>query len=1077
MPGLNERFLDRENFYIAFKKVSYFLNQGNEWFDQILLAEYEATLPSHIQRLIDEIQNNTYSPKAIQPLPFPKRNRDNGKSRIRPYFNIHLDTQVIWVAILNVISELVEEKMPFWSYGNRLYRPIWFEEEDGENKLKKGSYHNASPHVYRKWNQSWPLYKRHASLTIKTISRNSIFKKEDIDDDKELNIFEQSENINFSDCKYLNNEFWKQTSEHRVFWAGLDMEKFFPSINPQKILENLKICLVKTNGEARDDYNMIFNTMEILLTVPIDLTGWIFKDLSGKDAFALKDEHSFSGIPTGLVAGGFLANLAMLDVDIEIDHYIQERRSIAVFKYVDDHIILSQSQQGLIEFLNYYHNLLKEKHNTINFQIEKTEPSGVFNYKKESGFRIIKKYERFLELDVDFPSPLMTDTLKKVSHIGNIEFELLEDKEIEDLEVDIRHLLVTDFPPTEIRKDTKMSFAAGKLCKLATQIKPNFSRVDFSLSGNMEKINELYLQEYELKKNKEPKTEFAKKNFHNKLRDHAKNSFVRENLTIEITAVGKRHKKIFNLLIKTLKDNPDKVQLWKKSIEFCMRTGYQGMKVLIDTIEKCEIHKRSKTFLKIYCLQTIQISLSKAVSELNSEDILFWRVYCLSSFINDISELKYHLSNAELAYPFAKKTNINFLAFKDFIDNEMISEEITLSQYNMQFFTKKSKNLTKIIPTENYPEDLIWFFSSRYSWEGKKVFLERVASTIDLSKRISWSILSISPELIPAETVLRITEYIPQKEIAIDLPYSEMSNLVFENGFSYEMLNSLFRKNKLEYQKIAPFYPTIDRKLNRKEDMFISLDEWLQLVLEQNKINKWLDPRLSEWTLLEIVRRISILITNELTTNEVWESPFNKIEYNFIHPTNYLIPKSWAVDKKMTWSDWQEIIKKDNIKFADKDSLIDDYRFFPASKMWKNHIVIFFGNGDIPLIMGLSVLLVKLISKRLDWPPAANKLVFIDKLFNNIYLMIEQENFSSDLRILLNAIFSKSDFDMFTQFDKIQFGKDEIQTVGQFGSYLIRIQEKLSKAQFHMTDKEPRQLVYVDIDDLNNSKEKYFNEL
>src|SRR5688500_5626899 len=98
MPDLTTQFLDKENFYIAFKKVSHFLRQLDEWYNPVELSEYEATLPMRIKKLRDKLEKREYYPKPIQPLPFPKRNLDNGRPRIRPYYTLHLDDQLVWTA-------------------------------------------------------------------------------------------------------------------------------------------------------------------------------------------------------------------------------------------------------------------------------------------------------------------------------------------------------------------------------------------------------------------------------------------------------------------------------------------------------------------------------------------------------------------------------------------------------------------------------------------------------------------------------------------------------------------------------------------------------------------------------------------------------------------------------------------------------------------------------------------------------------------------------------------------------------------------------------------------------------------
>ncbi len=177
---LDDRFLNKENFYLAFKRLRNYLYQNNEWYDPIEISSYEANLETNLIKLIDTIKNDTYKTKPIEPLPFPKKNQ-NGEDVIRPYFKISIDDQLVWIAIVNVIGKYLEDEMPNWSYGNRLFRPVWFEDKGNHKVIKFGSFHNSSPNLYRKWNQSWPLFRRYISITIKSMGYGKKFDTSKLD--------------------------------------------------------------------------------------------------------------------------------------------------------------------------------------------------------------------------------------------------------------------------------------------------------------------------------------------------------------------------------------------------------------------------------------------------------------------------------------------------------------------------------------------------------------------------------------------------------------------------------------------------------------------------------------------------------------------------------------------------------------------------------------------------------------------------------------------------------------------------------------------------------------------------------
>ncbi|PSJ19890.1 hypothetical protein CVH10_20485, partial [Halomonas sp. ND22Bw] len=64
------------------------------------------------------------------------------------------------------------------------------------------------------------------------------------------------------------------------------------------------------------------------------------------------------GIPTGLFVGGFLANVAMLDIDLIADQMLSDTRQIAHFRFVDDHEVLAYDFETLRVWIQTYMGLL-----------------------------------------------------------------------------------------------------------------------------------------------------------------------------------------------------------------------------------------------------------------------------------------------------------------------------------------------------------------------------------------------------------------------------------------------------------------------------------------------------------------------------------------------------------------------------------------------------------------------------------------------------------------------------------------------------------------------------------------------
>ena len=183
-----ELITDPTNLYLAWQKLKKALQPGDIWFDPIELANFEANLEKEFTQIRLSIRSNNYSLTPILPIGYPKAKRDE-EFQTRQTFNISVRDQLVWIAIVNIIGPELDSKMPFWSFGNRLFRSVWYEDKAGsENKeIKFGWYRHSSGFIYRKWNQSWPRYRRNISITTRVMAHNNLFKN-DIDKFKEQHI-------------------------------------------------------------------------------------------------------------------------------------------------------------------------------------------------------------------------------------------------------------------------------------------------------------------------------------------------------------------------------------------------------------------------------------------------------------------------------------------------------------------------------------------------------------------------------------------------------------------------------------------------------------------------------------------------------------------------------------------------------------------------------------------------------------------------------------------------------------------------------------------------------------------------
>jgi len=1050
MDDIKSRFLNQENFYLAFKKLSNYYSKSNEWFDLIEMSDYEANLETNLSRLILKITDKVYSPSTIEPLPFPKQNNKENKKRIRQYFKISIEDQIVWIAIVNVIGSFLEPKMPFWSYGNRLFQPMWYDEDEYEKvRINKGSLVNSSSNFYKQWNQSWPQYRRNIAMTIKVMAKGTGFKEEDLDEEKAKEIYRVEKNNNFSDNWYLNKDNWSKRKTNKLYWVGLDFKKFFPSLKAEVVIQNIKNSVVRDSGLPRDDTSLIFNLIEKMLCFPLKTNDWNQEELYSEYCVGLKNSETFQGIPTGLLVSGFLANVAMIGVDEKLTQYIKATKDIALLKFVDDQVILSKSKKSLLNFLNFYNDLIFKSGVGIEFQHDKTIPENTFIYNGQN-FIFDKSNKDYKEpvIDPQFPQPFMTFALQKMSNLNDADLDLMDTEEIDKHESDLIHFMLTDFPDSEMKKETRMAFASFKLCQLAKNIRPDFHKIDSTTNDNYQSalkfveshtINRKFVDEV------------------NKVRDYNKI----ETLSSELKITEKKFNKLFNLLIKSITENPDKLKLWKRCVEFCFNTGYDGYKIIFDELNKLKIHNKSKSYIAAYIYQQINLKSFLAVNIVYDPNSGYWTGY--TSYL--------HLKNASKFYQNRKDQNLKLKCFeislfqgKLFHSLVCINSRKKLVYVNDNIIEGFGKLNKEKVGYEI--ESFIWYYINKLSRDNSLKLWKESIRSIRVKNKIFWSILSFYPKEIPKDVLIKIQDVSDKINHREEFVYE---NYEFRNRFN-GVIYEIFKNSSDDKHELLKYYPDIKKRLNYEDLNFISLDDYLHEVLEQFSGKASVDIRLSEWSVLELIKQITKAISD--TLNELCY--FNSDNRNIwkIHPANYLIPIEWLNYEKNSWVSWRKVVSENPIKLINEDLRIDDYRFLPINRLWKHsEISWFFGMGIFSVVIGLSSLFVKLLSRSFEWPAAINKLLFIDKVYSNIVNTLNKTNVSTDTRQVIIKIFSKKNVDFFgnREFPNV-IDKMDISNLKDFMKIIDKLQMKLEEKRLSVYDGKPRQLTLIDIDILNEIK-------
>jgi len=440
------------NLLFAWKKFRKSSQKGDIWFDEFEFVKFESNLHENLKKIRDDILNGNYELAELIEIPFPKGpltlkegeklskedkedpcikviKEENIALRYRTTYKISIRDQITWIAVINVIGRYFEEQMCDWSYGNRLYRRIW----KNEGKWIKGEIRKSDSFMYRKWNQTWPLYKRQIATTIRILGDGG--KKKINDNEEERRTIEDN-----SDFTYFKDEFCLGEEKDELYWISLDIKKFYPNVDISKLEVKLK--------EVAPEDEQYHHLLKSLLN------------------FNVKDKiEEKVGIPTGLFAAGFLSNVYLIQADKHICDKLSEiikrkqKERVAQFRYVDDHVIISTDFDFLMKWTTEYIDYL-EKEYGLDINSEK------LNIKSNS-LDDVKRGE--VVLDPKYPTPLMTISLQKLSDISKLNLDLLTNREFDIILSDLEQMLIADIPDEEIKRETRISFAITMLSRITVE--------------------------------------------------------------------------------------------------------------------------------------------------------------------------------------------------------------------------------------------------------------------------------------------------------------------------------------------------------------------------------------------------------------------------------------------------------------------------------------------------------------------------------------------------------------------------------------------------------------------------------
>ena len=607
------------------KSISY----TDVWYDETDFLAFKFRLDQNIEELREDVIGRTYRTTQIRPIPFPKGLSEEQEPRVRLAYSIAMRDQLLWVAVCNLLGPITEKLMPGWSFGNRLYVPMWREKSDkdgNKGEWKCGDFMNSYPFIYKKWKQSWPRFRKVLSASLKYMAigkslenaRNKDLEAEGIlDENDEGQIAVNRTMPDWVNVPFLNKGYFEGDKyKHKLFWSSIDIEKFYPTID----LTRLKNTLISICGLSQE-INQLINA---LLEFDVDVNGYSQEELS-----QLGFEKDKIGLPTGLIVGGWLANVYLLPLDTVVRDALNANHHIIHLRYVDDHTFVSNSPETLIRWMNWYVGEL----NKIGLHINPTKLVPKQNEDEaklladllDNGWRDLPESDEVklshiynsMTIDPRFPSPLMTQTLQKVSQLSSLELRFLNPDESERVFFDLQSLVTVDLPDEEIKKETRISFASTMLSRMMVDETPNWQeiykakhRYIDSIDGllkNMSKddarrdqcvcLRNLIFERFPLKDNETSANQEQLAEI-----DWTALRFINDEIYKSRANTEKKAKKVYHLLIKALHESPEKVNIWLRTLEMCFRHLPDKIEDLFSELKRMctenKIHELSRLFLE-----------------------------------------------------------------------------------------------------------------------------------------------------------------------------------------------------------------------------------------------------------------------------------------------------------------------------------------------------------------------------------------------------------------------------------------------------------------------------------------------
>ncbi|HXP79411.1 MAG TPA: RNA-directed DNA polymerase [Verrucomicrobiae bacterium] len=971
----------------------------------------------------------TYQNKPLKLLPQPKMESD-GKIAVRQAFWVSVRDQVSWLAYVNVVGSDLDYQMPAWSYGNRLYRSLIVDQPEAEGKLHvlPGPYRNARGLIYRKFQHSWPLYRRHVLLTVRQMARNKVALGE-----VEQSILDREEELDPNwRLPYLRSAYW-HTERPKVHWGSFDVEKFYPSLS----LELVKRIVFARSLTAR---SIGRDLLERLAAFSIDVGGWKASDLSQMQISSNQGSCKF--IPTGLSVAGFLANVAMLPVDDWAKGQVR-RRQVAHFRYVDDHIVLAGRFSILEKWMNDYGDKLQEL-TGCHLKMEKTEPEGLRKYLSSSKGR--ESAVEATSLDTRFPKPFMTQILAKVSDLARLDFELLDHLNQERVLNDLQHLILTEFPHEELPEKTRISFAATLLARFTPRLQvadaelPNALLHENEVGREISRIRNLL---GELRPNS-MKYEQERQNLR-KLKKEL-NRVLR--LTDNLNETGaqrtqKRTKLTLSVLSEAIKSHPEKLRLWQRMLDYVRIAGEDPGRVfrLANYIGRKNPLGTALLYAKLKQIACAQVFIT--ARQVLSQEAPPRTRELAADYLFRLNRLRLDDTSHRGAYYETEATRTLEIAFQA-VGDLFRSKSCPGLPRNVQERLRRELSATSGHAKSILDGADLWWLGSQvgtlYESDLLPVSIQRFAERLrprDITSWRIWDILRVRP---PASAIR-------------DLSRTPSMTTRADSGWVADIVFPLKRRDAMKLRKARNSeVRQVARLFAARRRSEILLAEWIDWT--SASVRNQFDPRISEWTALEILRLVAARL-GKIALDE--QLSVASSVYNFV------LPRDWTTLKGVpSWEEWRRILGGGGLGLR-RRGVVHDGRVVPEQ------LTVSRSNLEFAVVRSLGVILLNLLRRDHRIPIRLVNTGFIGTVQRIAIRHIQDKPCSSRTMAILEALLMDRTAEtlILTRRGLIDHGMHDdtardvpvIGTIRELQREILHAEKILAGYQITVSAHEPRQLI------------------